>query len=101
MGYLKKMIDSLTLLDLSLPGTHDTLTHDLSLQTSDAGIDDLEKLAELLHNYTLLVPNGIEDYIRQQAQTQAINIVDQLNNGVRFLDVIHSPSYTILFVFFQ
>ena len=40
MGNLKGVIGDLTLLDLSLPGTHDTLTYDLSLTPSDGCDDD-------------------------------------------------------------
>ena len=87
MGKTINIIGDLALLDISLAGTHDTLTHDLSLRTSLGGIDGADTLAEILHNYSAIVPNGIEDYIRQQAQTQAVSIVDQLNNGVRFFDI--------------
>jgi hypothetical protein len=86
MGNMRDSIGHLTLLDLSLPGTHDTLTYDLSLRVSDGGIDGSDVLAELLHNYTAIIPNGIEDYIRQQAQTHDLDIVSQLNNGMRFID---------------
>jgi hypothetical protein len=58
----------LTLLDLSLPGSHDTLSYDLSTRVSDGGADDFIKLAEVLHEYTKIVPTGIEDFIRQQSQ---------------------------------
>jgi len=40
MGVAMPAIKDLSLLDLSLPGTHDSLTYDLSLTTSDGGIDD-------------------------------------------------------------
>jgi len=75
----------LTLLDLSLPGTHDSLSYDLSLTVSDAGIDDQTAFADLLHNLGPLFP-GIEDYIRQQAQTHGLNISSQLSAGMRFID---------------
>jgi hypothetical protein len=81
-------------LDLSLPGTHDTLTYDLSLKTSDGGVDDHDKFAEELHKYSILVPNAAEDYLRQQAQTQDLDITAQLNNGIRFLDLRMMYEYT-------
>jgi len=59
-GNLLPAIGHLTLLDLSLPGTHDSLTYDLSLTTSCGGIDGAQTLAEILHNYTGIVPDGIE-----------------------------------------
>jgi hypothetical protein len=63
------------------------LSYDLSLTTSLGGIDSLPGLAAFLHNYTEIIPDGIEDYIRQQAQTHAVTITSQLDNGVRFIDV--------------
>ena len=58
--------------------------YDLSLIVSDGGVDGSDKLAEILHDYSHLVPNGIEDYIRQQSQTQDLDITTQLNNGIQF-----------------
>ena len=77
----------LSLLDLSLPGTHDTLTYDLSLTVSDGGADDDIRFAEVMHKYGKLVPDSVEDFIRQQAQTQGLTVTEQLNNGIRFLDL--------------
>lgn len=94
MGTAINAIGELTLLDLSLPGTHDTLTNDLSLQASDGGADGLIIFAELLHNYSRIVPDGIEDWIRQQSQTQDLDIKQQLDNGVRFLDLRQMYEYT-------
>jgi hypothetical protein len=56
MGRAMPVLGSSPLLALSLPGTHDTLTYDLSTTVSEGGIDELYKLAELLHNKTDLVP---------------------------------------------
>ena len=39
-----------------LTGTHDTLTFDLSTTVSEGGMDDHLLFAELLHNYTSIVP---------------------------------------------
>lgn len=79
--------DKLTLLDLSLPGTHDTLTYDLSTKVSDGGADDQVKFAEILHKYEHVVPDYVTDFIRKQAQTQGLSILQQLDNGIRFLDL--------------
>ena len=57
MGNILSVIGENTLLDLSLPGTHDTLTHDLSTKVSEGGIDDFVLLAEVLHNYTSIIPS--------------------------------------------
>lgn len=78
---------SATLLDLALAGTHDSLTYDLSLEVSDGGIDNHDELAQILHNHDKIVPNAGADYLRQQAQTQALTVTEQLDNGIRFLDL--------------
>jgi hypothetical protein len=87
MGNVMPIIGGSTLLDISLPGTHDTLTYDLSTTVSEGGIDEMYKLAEFLHNYTSSVPDVIEDFIRSGAQTQDLTITEQLDAGIRFLDV--------------
>lgn len=86
MSNVMPAISALTLLDLALPGTHDTLTYNLSTIVSDGGIDGEEFFASLLHDYSTIVPTGIEDYIRLQAQTQDLTITQQLDNGIRFID---------------
>ena len=61
-NWMRESMDVLgdaALLDLSLPGTHDTLTYDLSTTVSEGGIDELYKLAELLHNKTEMVPGAL------------------------------------------
>ena len=78
---------SATLLDLALAGTHDSLTYDLSLEVSDGGIDNHDELAQILHNHDKIVPNAGADFLRQQAQTQALTVTEQLDNGIRFLDL--------------
>lgn len=87
MGSNLDAIGHLSLLDISLPGTHDTLTYDLSLITSDGGVDGSDTLAKILHDYESIVPDSIEDFLRQQAQTHQLDIIEQLNNGMRFLDL--------------
>ena len=59
MGQTMGVLGESALLDLSLPGTHDTLTYDLSTTVSEGGIDELYKLAELLHNKTDLIPGKL------------------------------------------
>lgn len=87
MGEIMSIIGDSTLLDLSLPGTHDTLTYDLSTTVSEGGMDEAVRLAELLHNATDVIPDFIEDYIRSGAQCQDMDITQQLNAGIRFLDI--------------
>lgn len=62
MGETLSVLGSSSLLDLSLPGTHDTLTHDLSTTVSEGGIDEYYNLAELLHNKTDVVPGRCDIY---------------------------------------
>ena len=59
MSEILPVIKDLTLLDLSYPGTHDTLTYDLSTIVSEGGIDDALILAEILHNYTSVIPGKL------------------------------------------
>ena len=87
MGQVFPLNPKLTLLDLSLPGTHDTLSYDLSLRVSDGGIDNLQKLAALLHVSTSVIPDSLEDYMREQGQTQGLTVTQQLDAGNRFLDL--------------
>lgn len=96
MGHLMDLaaFKNAPLLDLMLPGTHDTLSYDLQLRVSDGGIDDHAHFAEVLHKYEVLVPNVMEDFIRTQAQTQRLPVSAQLDNGVRFLDLRMMYSYS-------
>jgi hypothetical protein len=87
MGGMMGVIGAAPLLGLSLPGTHDSLTFDLSLRVSDGGIDGADALAELLHNSTERVPDMIEDFMRIGAQTQDLSVTQQLEAGIRFLDI--------------
>ena len=87
MGRLRETVGAASILDLSLPGSHDTLTYNLSLKISDGGIDNYPDIAAALHEMDKIVPNRISDFIRLQAQTHALNITSQLDNGIRFFDL--------------
>ena len=82
---------NLTLSDISLPGTHDTLSYDLSLEISDDGLERFDKVDRLLHAFSggtiQLLPGELEGFLRDQSKTQRLNITEQLNGGVRFLDI--------------
>jgi hypothetical protein len=82
---------SVTLMDLSLPGTHDSVTYDLSLTVSEAGLDKFHELEALLHklskNSVKLLPGDLENFFRMQAKTQQLTLTQQLDNGIRFLDL--------------
>jgi len=76
---------SKSFLDLSLAGTHDSLTYDLSLEVSDGGIDNHDTFAKILHDHEHAIPNAAADYLRQQAQTQDLTVTEQLDNGVPYI----------------
>lgn len=90
MGHIMPAIENASILDLSLPGTHDTMTYDLDLIVSDGGIDDEDKISDLLQYITDHYPNAPLDYVlkivRDLATTQLLNVTSALNSGIRFLD---------------
>jgi hypothetical protein len=87
--YQAKLLDHVKLIDLSLPGSHDSLSYDLSLVVSDDGIDNLTQLAKLLHSLGMfqILPGDLEEFFRMQAKTQQLTVTQQLDNGIRFLDI--------------
>eukprot|EP00816_Leptocylindrus_hargravesii_P007346 CAMPEP_0196806444 /NCGR_PEP_ID=MMETSP1362-20130617/6343_1 /TAXON_ID=163516 /ORGANISM="Leptocylindrus danicus, Strain CCMP1856" /LENGTH=594 /DNA_ID=CAMNT_0042179925 /DNA_START=46 /DNA_END=1830 /DNA_ORIENTATION=+ len=95
MGYLREHSDDdafgqLTYFDLSLPGSHDAITYDLSLTISDGALDDNNDLSRFLHDMSGgkvdRIPHDLSDVVRWYSKTQQLDIVQQLNNGVRFID---------------
>jgi hypothetical protein len=87
MEKLYPVIKNQTILDLSLPGSHDTLTGDSSARIA-ANSNSLDpKVSWLLH---LIGPFmelfSIGSWIRAQAMTQGLKIKEQLDSGIRFLD---------------
>lgn len=73
-----------SLLDLVFPGTHDTLTGDLSTRIADNSNNMPAPLADLLHD---LVPAGeFGDFVHGEAQTQNASVTDMLDYGLRFFD---------------
>mmetsp|Transcript_8059 Transcript_8059/g.21120 ORF Transcript_8059/g.21120 Transcript_8059/m.21120 type:complete len:460 (+) Transcript_8059:65-1444(+) len=87
MGALAPAINDLSILDISLPGTHDTLTYDLSTTISDGANDISPALAWVLHELGPIIGIAkVGQFIRSQAQTQWLDITAQLDNGLRFVD---------------
>ena len=87
MGDLMPAIGNLTLLDLSLPGTHDSMTFDLSTRVSDGANDMPAWVSWLLHEMGPIIGVAkVGDFIKQQAQTQSLNMTMQLEHGARFID---------------
>eukprot|EP00911_Craspedida_sp_UC1_P002858 UC1_evm3s2093 len=83
MGVLAPVIANQTLLDLSLPGTHDSMTYDLSTTFSDGANDLPLPVAWVLHEFRHLAPGA---FVRNQSKTQGLSMRLQLENGVRFID---------------
>jgi len=83
MGHIMTAIENHTILDLSLPGTHDTMTYDLDTVVSDGGIDGADSLSDLLQYITDHYPDAPLDYVlkttRDLAITQMLNVTTQLN----------------------
>ena len=90
MGHLMPAIENASILDLSLPGTHDTMTYDLDLIVSDGGIDGEDSISDLLQYITDHYPNAPLDFVlkivRDLATTQMMNVTQMLDSGIRFLD---------------
>ena len=87
MGDLQPILGNLTIMDLALPGTHDTLTFDLSTTVADDANDLPAWAAWFLHTFHSLGGAVIGEFIRENAKTQEINVTQQLQAGVRFLDL--------------
>ena len=77
---------SAPLSSLTLPGTHDSLSYDLSLTVSADGLDGMKEISKWLRKISIVRPNEIEEFMRLQAETQKLDIVQQLDNGIRFID---------------
>jgi len=83
MSRLVPLLGNSTLLDLTLPGAHDAMTYDLSTTVSDGyeGIGPV--ISKLLHGVSPLIAG---EFVRQQGQSQGLNITTMLDNGIRFID---------------
>ena len=87
MGELAPVIGNLTLLDLSLPGTHDTMTFDLSTTVADEANDIPSWLAYFLHDIRPLINIWqVGEFIHNQSKSQGLTITEQLDTGIRFVD---------------
>eukprot|EP00049_Salpingoeca_infusionum_P017911 m.354925 g.354925 ORF g.354925 m.354925 type:complete len:471 (+) comp17136_c0_seq1:67-1479(+) len=83
MGALRPAIDHMTLQDLALPGSHDSMTGDLSTTIADGSNDIPPALAWVLHEFHELEPGN---FIRNQSKTQGLNMTEMLETGLRFID---------------
>ena len=85
MGTLAPLIGNDTLLDISVPGTHDTLTSDLSTRFADNWGDEFPSWVNWLLGTFGDIPL-VGSFTRLQSKTQGALITQQLDAGVRFLD---------------
>jgi hypothetical protein len=87
MGSLLPVIGNKTVLDISLPGTHDSMTYDLSYIVSDGANDLPPSLAWVLHTFGPIIGvKQVGEFIKDQAQTQGLSMKQQLEAGMRFID---------------
>lgn len=87
MGQLAPFVRPYSLLDLSVAGTHDTMTYTLSNVVADNANDLPNWMARILHQFgKIIAQSKIGNFIRFQARTQGLNITQQLKSGLRFLD---------------
>ncbi|KAJ8600307.1 hypothetical protein CTAYLR_000726 [Chrysophaeum taylorii] len=86
MGELRGVIGSRSLLDLCLPGTHDSMTKNLSLTVADNANSIPSRFAWVLHEFFPVVDRVVGKLLREQAQTQTLGMREQLDGGVRFVD---------------
>jgi len=87
MQNLMPAIGHQSILNLSLPGTHDSMTYDLSDTVSDNANDLPSTVSWILHELEPIVGAvGAGDFIREQAQTQGLSMKAQLEAGIRFVD---------------
>ena len=82
MRYMMPSIGHLTLWDLCLPGTHDTLTYDLGLRPAVG--DTIPNLGPLEMEPFSRLPMA---EVRKVCACQTIDVERQLGAGIRFLDV--------------
>jgi hypothetical protein len=93
LGELKPILGDATVLDLSWPGTHDTGTYDLSdivskhpFATSDISDTGTEWWDEFATGVVGYATNVMPEAVRLMGQAQGIDIIDQMNGGIRFID---------------
>jgi hypothetical protein len=87
MGSLLPVISNRSVLDISLPGTHDSMTSDLSYIVSDGANDLPPSIAWVLHTFGPIIGvKQIGEFIKDQAQTQGLSMKEQLEAGMRFID---------------
>lgn len=90
--WLSFMDNNTLLTDLTLPGTHDTCTYRikdgvLNHLSSNALTALLATLPAVLGVFTGVLGLGIKQIIGNSAQCQTLTLREQLDKGIRFLDI--------------
>ncbi|KAL6060784.1 PI-PLC X domain-containing protein 2 [Balamuthia mandrillaris] len=84
MQQMKKALANMTLSQMVIPGTHDSGAYHLYDQIAPGTPDWLRQLLDYLQREGIFYPESI---IRHWAQSQRLDIYQQLLAGVRFLDI--------------
>ncbi|XP_028809834.1 PI-PLC X domain-containing protein 1-like [Denticeps clupeoides] len=82
MAQLPEKLWRVPLWDLAIPGSHDTMSYCL-----DSGSPVLQSEGWLLRSLDRCVPCILRPCVKKWATTQAWSISDQLDDGIRFLDL--------------
>jgi hypothetical protein len=88
MGYMQPYFQKRTLFEMSLPGTHDTVTYDLTTNVASAAWKDT--LANSMLHAIKDIPGGsalLGEAAKPLAVAQTLNVTQQLDAGARFLDI--------------
>ncbi|EMP32577.1 PI-PLC X domain-containing protein 1 [Chelonia mydas] len=89
MSHLPENLWDVPLHNLSLPGSHDTMTYCLD-KNSDISVNE-SKLLQLIDKF---MPCIIHPIIMKWSITQVLNVSEQLDAGIRYLDfrIAHKPN---------
>ena len=79
--WMKYINGNLKLNQINIPGTHDSGTYGIIADDSV-----VENIAEYLRELGLLLK--LDDIKEATARTQELNILQQLESGVRYLDIL-------------
>jgi len=88
MGDLSPLIRNKTLLEITVIQTHNSLSSELTTTISDNCQGATAEESAIAHDATIL-PNGLNPegvFAQKWAVVQSLDIIDQLNNGVRAID---------------
>lgn len=79
MQNLSKKLKQIPIINLAIPGSHDSMTYGVSNKDSGPAPDAEKEIIPIYHVLPCIV--------RKWARTQEITVFQQLKNGIRFLDL--------------